>query len=744
VRTLLIVLLYAALVLTLHIAGVLAPVPANWGVHHYAFLPGVWLWGGVLGAVLLGALVWGLARRSREKPAKPGSREKPAKPGSRKEPAKPGSRVPGILLGLLIAVAGAALFWLGRERTTFMGGQLLGAPDSGFARVGVSAACGVIYLLLAFSVARVVASDLGGRLVVFGLLALAGVTRLFYGYVETFPLLAVAAMLYLALGVRALGGRGGFWPVAVVASVAPFAHVTGAFLWPSLVYLLWVGGRAEANSPAPASPRRPRLLLLLIPLAALAVGVILRGGVGSFATLVAAYPHRVLPLSGPLGLHVPYTLFSSGHFGDILQEQWLIGPFGALLAIAVLAFRAHGGLRREERFLLWAGGPWWLASILFRRDLGAAREWDLFAVASLPWLLLLGMLLARAPWRAERPRSASAAVGLLLALSFFHTLPWVAVDTEVDRSLAHFAALYGPGSGASRFARSYAFEEIGTWYLDRGQSESAVVAYREAATLDTTNTRVIANLGAVLLAQGKRDEAASVLELAVRRDPNLEFAQYQLGNVYRDQGRAALAASSYRKALALNPDFLQATLNYAAMERQQGNLVIAEAILVDALKRAPDSADLKAHLGRVQEDKGDTASAAVNYREAVTRNPDDTASAFNLGYLLMRQGKTEEASRYFEMVVERSPTDAEAWINLGVARDLEGSGAAARTAFERAIVADPRRPEPYFNLAQGYLAAKDTTGAARVLRSYAAIDSTSNMGVLARRLLASMGGRGGR
>ena len=380
-----------------------------------------------------------------------------------------------------------------------------------------------------------------------------------------------------------------------------------------------------------------------------------------------------------------------------------------------------------------------------RRDIGAARDWDLFAVASLPWLVLLGMLLARAPWRAVRPSRVGAVAGLLVGLSFFHTLPWVAVDTDADRSLAHFAALYGPGSSASRFARSYAFEEIGTWYLDRGQSESAVVAYREAATLDTTNARVTANLGAVLLAQGKREEAAAVLELAVQRDPNQEFAQYQLGNVYRDLGRAPARRvrlpQGARPQPRLPPGHAQLRLDGAPAEETRPS---PRRSCSNALKRAPDSADLKAHLGRVQEDKGDTASAAVNYRAAVAGNPDDTASAFNLGYLLMRQGNPAEASRYFEMVVERTPADAEAWINLGVARDLEGSAAAARTAFERAIVADPRRPEPYFNLAQGYLAAKDTTGAARVLRSYAAIDSTSNMGVLARRLLASMGGRGGR
>jgi hypothetical protein len=74
-------------------------------------------------------------------------------------------------------------------------------------------------------------------------------------------------VLYLVLGVRALGRRGSFWPAAVVARWRR-SSTSGAFLWPSLVYLLWVGGAGQGATPS----RRPRLLLLLIPLAALAVG----------------------------------------------------------------------------------------------------------------------------------------------------------------------------------------------------------------------------------------------------------------------------------------------------------------------------------------------------------------------------------------------------------------------------------------------------------------------------------------
>ena len=83
VRTLLIVLLYALLVLTLHVAGVLAPTPANWGVHHYGFLPGAGCGAACWGRWCWACLVWAVAR------------------GRRAERAKPSSRVPGILIGLV-------------------------------------------------------------------------------------------------------------------------------------------------------------------------------------------------------------------------------------------------------------------------------------------------------------------------------------------------------------------------------------------------------------------------------------------------------------------------------------------------------------------------------------------------------------------------------------------------------------------------------------------------------------------
>ncbi len=746
------VLLYALLVLALQIAGAVAPTPVNWGVHHYGFLPSIWLWAGAVGALVLAGLGWSLAGQISR---------------------GPGSRALAALLGAGIVLVGMVLFWVGRERSTFLGdgtlllesmrqgrvawsgsgalvvldglNRLLGSPDPAVTLAAVSVVCGALYLLLAWMIARGAANDGAGRTLLFGLLATAGLTRLFYGYVEVYPLLACATLLYLALALAAQAGRAPFWPVALVGALLPLLHVTGLLLWPSLLYLVFAGRRAEASA-APAAAAQSgaggsRLLLLLLPACALLAGMFLRGGPGAMADLAAGYMRGLLPISGPLGTADPYTLFSAAHGSDLLQEQWLVGPFGALLAILLLILRAHGGMGSRERFLLWAGGPWWIISLLFNRGIGAPRDWDLFAAASIPWILLLGLLLVHAPWWISGPRRA-AAVALILGASFFHLLPWVAVDTDAERSLGHVAALYGPGSRASGFARSYAFEEIGTWYLDRGQSESAVEAFREAAALDTTNARVTANLGAVLLAQGKPAEAASVLELAVRRDARREFAQYQLGNAYQEMGRIEEAGSAYRKALALNPEFLQATLNYAALERRQGNLPLAEALLRDGLRHAPQNADLLAHLARVQEDKGDTAAAAVGYREAVQRNPDDTASAFNLGYLLMRQGNITEASRYFEMVVARVPGDAEAWINLGVARDLEGDAEAARIAFEQAIAADPRRPEGYLNLARGYLAAQDTTQAARVLRSFTALDSTSAMGLLARRLLEGMEGRG--
>jgi len=458
---------------------------------------------------------------------------------------------------------------------------------------------------------------------------------------------------------------------------------------------------------------------------------------GALSGVAGRYFTGMLPLSGG-GSHTPYTLLSYRHLSDWFQEQTLLGPFGALFVILLLVFGVRSRLGREGRFLLWAGFPWWVLSFFLSREIGAARSWDLFAVASIPFVMAAGLILSRVEWAGARPRLAGAMAGLVLGVSLLHTLPWIAVDASPERAMLHFASLYGPASPATPFARSAAFEQIALWFTARGEHDNAVTAYREAVDADPGNVRAATSLAGILGGSGRPADARTVLAEAAARNPDDPVLRFRLAGVRRALGEADSAAVDYGKAIALDPDYLEAYLTLAAMERDRGNFGAADSTLDLARRRFPSNADVEANIGQLRVAQKEYPSAVDAYKAAVKLNPDDLNSTYNLGVLLMQMDDLEEAQGYLNTVVKRRPKDAEAWINLGTTHDVLGDRAAAEAAFNQAIEVAPDRPEPYFNLGRMYLTAGDTAKAEVVIARYAAMDSSSEMGHLAKRLLAAM------
>lgn len=724
----------AVLALLLQAAGSLNGGPAWWGVHHYAFLPGFWLPAGVLLAagVLAGFTL------------------------------APRLRIPPAASAAVIAAAGGVLFWLGRQTVHFLGdgafwiegvrrahllwvnepgtlfgvlalNRITGSPDPAVTFAAVSVGAGVIVLVLGVFLARRLSDAPWGQVAVFGLLVLSGLIRLFFGYVETYPVLAAVVMAYLFLAVRTLQGRGHPAAPALVATAAMGLHVTGVFLLPSLAYLLWRGE---------AAGRARRLAWMGIPVAALVAGsLIIRSQVDS-AYAYGEYLAKLLPLGGDHGTRFAYGMLSAAHLRDFVQEQLLLGPFGAPLALVLLAVAGRRAAGTETRFLLWAGLPWWIMSFLYNREIGAARDWDLFAAATIPFVLLSGMLLARLVAAPGPSRRARAAVGLVLAASAFHTLPWVALGAYPDRSLVHFASLYGPGSTISPFARSYAWEEIGTYYKNLDQADNAIRAFQTAVRADTTNGRVAGMLAGLLIATGRSDEAVPVLETAVRRTPYRAYLHFQLGTLYRERGDLNRARTQFTEALERDPDLAEASIGLAVVERTAGRIAAAERVLQDAIRKSPHEPLLWSHLGLVFQAKGDTARAVESFREALEGNPEDMTSAFNLGLLLMNANRPADARPYFEEVVGRHPQDVDAWVNLGVCLDAMGSSNAALTAFRRAWSVNPYRPEAYFHAVQIHMARGDTASAVETLRAFLTRDATSQYGRAAEALLERLTGDG--
>lgn len=121
--------------------------------------------------------------------------------------------------------------------------------------------------------------------------------------------------------------------------------------------------------------------------------------------------------------------------------------------------------------------------------------------------------------------------------------------------------------------------------------------------------------------RGRWEEAQTLYQEVLKRDPEHGDALVNLGNMKLRLGYPEEAEALYRKALAVNPDHVEANYNLA-------NLL---------------------------EERGDLENAALFYRKALHEAPDFADAHFNLARLLERQGKTEEAKRHWRRYLELDP-----------------------------------------------------------------------------------------
>jgi Tetratricopeptide repeat len=128
----------------------------------------------------------------------------------------------------------------------------------------------------------------------------------------------------------------------------------------------------------------------------------------------------------------------------------------------------------------------------------------------------------------------------------------------------------------------------------RRELQEAVMQHRLTKSPDDFVARM--NLGAVMLSRLNPQGAVSMLQAAVRIDPNRAEARNMLGLALSQTGRTREAAVEFVAALNTRPDFLSARFNLAAVELKMGALDDAIANLEILAKAEPDNETIKKRL----------------------------------------------------------------------------------------------------------------------------------------------------
>ena len=593
-----------------------SPGPRAWALHLPGFLPPaqrlLTLAMLFLGTLLLLAdlILWPRAAPNTQERAAHGKRGKDA---PRKATKRGGVSLPG-WSGWLLLVPWAWVLWKLEIKTRFLGDAtvwmagiingevnpsnepLAAAVWVGYAKVlqslafpitpaavgSLSILCGLLSGAFLWGIASEITPKSVSRAVVLGLLATLGLAQLYFGYIESYPVVSVLVLAFLWLGLRRLRGADSPLLVAAVLGLAIASHLATLLLLPGYAYLLLREKR----------PAALRAALALLPLAVTAaILLLLRYPMEKVLLAFRIATHGVEPGRAATAYQKPYPIFSLDHARDILNGILLAMPVPALLLLASAAAwiwrrkaAATSTADPAALFLAIAAAPGLLVAIALVLPVVPAQDWDLTAILLLP-LAVFGVKAACAT--PGSPLRGLSGAGLVL-IGAGAALSFVLVNASVESGLSRFETLVGPGARISAYGRAYGSELLSTFDSQRRDTRGMLAHAEQALAAEPTNPRYWVGKGAALYNLGRYAEAIPVLEEGIRRGPARDDAYYNLGNCLVHEKRYGEAVESFRDAVRRSeprPDYLN---NLGVALYHAGKTDSARTVLYAVLRRWPD------------------------------------------------------------------------------------------------------------------------------------------------------------
>jgi Tfp pilus assembly protein PilF len=251
----------------------------------------------------------------------------------------------------------------------------------------------------------------------------------------------------------------------------------------------------------------------------------------------------------PVKLAPDYDYTHSVGISHALAVRPLIGL--VVMTAAVAATLRAVWQRRPTQALGWSFLAVYLLPVSHLVPFGALLAERFLLVPSVGLVLLLIPLL----WRVQAgeggtARIASAATVVLVlvlgARSFVRARDWhddVSLWTPIEARIKNDARIYN---------------NLALGYMQQGDAERSLWATRRSLALLPDNRIALSNLGEVLMATGKLDEARASYERAVQLWPDYPIAHYNLAVLELRTGHVARARVQLSAALRANPNYAAA------------------------------------------------------------------------------------------------------------------------------------------------------------------------------------------
>lgn len=246
-----------------------------------------------------------------------------------------------------------------------------------------------------------------------------------------------------------------------------------------------------------------------------------------------------------------------------------------------------------------------------------------------------------------------------------------------------------------------AWAQAGFQAQQQGDIAGAEAAYQQALRLQPEHAAALQLLGGLARRRGDDAAAESLLRRSLAADARQPHVWNNLGNLLLASARAEEALAGYERALQLQPPYADAHYNRARALHQLGRLPEAAASLNQALALTPQPtvAMLQLH-AQIEGDLGHVDSALRTLERALAAAPEHLGLLHNRAVLLQRRHRHEEALALHDRAAALGLDVADAHYNRGNTLQSLGRHEEALQAYRQALTREPAHLLTHFDLAR--------------------------------------------
>jgi tetratricopeptide (TPR) repeat protein len=243
-----------------------------------------------------------------------------------------------------------------------------------------------------------------------------------------------------------------------------------------------------------------------------------------------------------------------------------------------------------------------------------------------------------------------------------------------------------------------AHNNLGHLLAAEGKLDDAEAHYRRALELKPEYEEALNNLGQALFLRGRVAEAIGYFQRALEREPNHPQALSNLGAALLLQGREAEALELLERALRIHPTSPETLNNLGAARAAQKRFAEAIGCYEQSLRLRPGQPQAHLNLGMALRETGRLEEGIGHLREATRLDPANARARSELAAALAAAGRLDEAVQEARDAARLSGGDAPAFYNLGVLLSATGRSDEAIEQYRAALRANPAYAEAHNNL----------------------------------------------